>query len=102
MRSIVGAAHVLVQPSDVDAYLHDWRNRHHGRCVCVVRPGATTEVAAALAFATEHAVPVFTQGGNTSVCGGSVPSEAGDGIVLSLSRMNAVLEVNPSNNSITV
>lgn len=55
-----------------------------------------------LSFCNERSIPVFPQGGNTSVCGGSVPSEDGQGIVVSLERLNAIREVNPANNSMTV
>src|SRR5215470_2926660 len=88
LRNIVGESNVLVAPADVDPYLHDWRKRHHGRTICVVRPRETAEVSALLRLASDSDLPVFPQGGNTSVCGGSVPAEDGRGIVVSLSRMN--------------
>src|ERR1700680_4886834 len=102
LRRIVGENGVLVAPTDVDPYLHDWRKRHHGRTICVVRPREAAEVAAILRLASKRRLPVYPQGGNTSVCGGSVPSEDGSGIVLSLSRMNRILEVNARNNAILV
>jgi FAD/FMN-containing dehydrogenase len=98
----VGAAGVRTADEDQAKYLHDWRDRHHGRAQAVMLPRDAQEVARVLALCNEHAVPVFPQGGNTSVCGGSVPSEDGGGIVLSLERLNKIREVNPANNSITV
>lgn len=102
LRAVLGEGAVLNGAADKDKYLHDWRDRHHGRARCVVLPRSTREVAAVLRLCNAHAVPVFPQGGNTSVCGGSVPSESGDGVVLSLERMTAVRDVNARNNSITV
>lgn len=102
VQSAVGVDAVVSEAAAMEPYLHDWRDRHYGSAMCVVRPTQTSEVSAVLALACEFGVPVFPQGGNTSVCGGSVPSEDGNGILLSLSRMNRVLEVNPTNNSITV
>src|SRR6516225_5575288 len=102
LRRIVDENGVLVAPADVDPYVHDWRKRHHGRTICVVRPRETAEVAAILRLASDLRLPVYPQGGNTSVCGGSVPSEDGRGIVVSLSRMNRILEVNARNNTIIV
>jgi D-lactate dehydrogenase (cytochrome) len=102
LRAIVGGQGVLESASDTAPYLVDWRKRHHGQALCIVRPKSTGEVAQILQLALRHAVPVYPQGGNTSVCGGSVPPAAGEGIVLSLSRMNRILEVNPRNNSMTV
>lgn len=102
LRETLGESAVSALPTDLEKYLHDWRDRHHGHARCVVRPRDTAEVAAVLRLCNARGVPVFPQGGNTSVCGGSVPSEAGDGIVLSLERMNVVREVNAPNNSMTV
>ncbi len=102
LRGALGERSVLVDEADQRKYLHDWRDRHHGRARCIVLPRTTADVAAVLRLCHERGVPVFAQGGNTSVCGGSVPSEHGDGIVLSLERMSAVREVNPRNHSMTV
>jgi alkyldihydroxyacetonephosphate synthase len=59
----------------------------------VVFPAGTDEVATVLAWATEARVAVIPRGGGTGVCGGAV---AGAGsIVLDLSRMNKVVDVDP-------
>jgi D-lactate dehydrogenase (cytochrome) len=102
LLALLGDRSVLTSDEDQRKYLHDWRDRHRGRAQCVVLPRSAQEVASVLSLCNEQRVAVFPQGGNTSVCGGSVPSEDGEGIVLSLERMNAVREVNPRNNTITV
>src|SRR5512137_1161705 len=61
----------------------------------VVRPGTTAEVAAVLRIANAHSVPVTPRGGATGLCGGCVP--VCGGIVLSLERMNRVLEIDADN-----
>ncbi len=61
----------------------------------VVRPGTTAEVAAVLKIADAHGVPVTPRGGATGLCGGCVPVRGG--IVLSLERMNRVLEIDADN-----
>ncbi|MBN2266630.1 MAG: FAD-binding oxidoreductase, partial [Candidatus Aminicenantes bacterium] len=61
----------------------------------VVRPATTAEVAAVLKVAAAHAVPVTPRGGATGLCGGCVP--VCGGIVLSLERMDRVLEVDADN-----
>lgn len=99
---MLGAAGVRTCEEDQAKYLHDWRGRHHGRALAVVLPRDAREVAAVLDLCNECSVPVFPQGGNTSMCGGSVPSDDGRGVVLSLERLNRIREVNPANNSITV
>jgi len=61
----------------------------------VVRPGTTAEVAAVVKIAGVHGIPVTPRGGATGLCGGCVP--VCGGIVLSLERMNRVLEVDADN-----
>src|SRR5262249_23678672 len=68
--------------------LVDWRGRYPGRTPLLVGPGSTAEVAEVVGLCAAGGVPIVPQGGNTSLCGGSIPSEAGDEILLSLSRMN--------------
>jgi len=102
LRELLGPEAVLTEAAGQDKYLHDWRGRHHGRARCVVLPRSAEDVAAVLRACQEERTPVFPQGGNTSVCGGSVPSADGRGIVLSLERMNRIRDVNPRNNSMIV
>ena len=61
----------------------------------VVKPRTTEEVAAVLRIADSHGVPVTPRGGATGLCGGCVPVRGG--IVLSLERMDRVLEVDADN-----
>ncbi|MBV5337638.1 MAG: FAD-binding oxidoreductase, partial [Deltaproteobacteria bacterium] len=39
--------------------------------------------------------------GNTSLCGASVPDHSGDAVLISLTRMNRVRAIDPSNNTLT-
>lgn len=102
LERAVGATCVRTSPEDQAKYWSDWRGRYHGRSLCTVLPKNTDEVAAVLALCNEEGVAVFPQGGNTSVCGGSVPSADGRGIVVSLERLNKIREANAANYSITV
>lgn len=99
---IVGAAHVLTAPGDQVGYLREWRDRYIGKAAAVVRPGSTDEVSRILAVASAHGVGVVPQGGNTGLVGGQIPSECGDQIVLSLSRMKAVRAVDADGGTMTV
>lgn len=102
LEQAVSAASIKISAEDQSRYWNDWRDRHHGRSQCTVLPRDAREVAAVLALCNEERVPVFPQGGNTSVSGGSVPSADGRGVVLSLERLNKIREVNAANYSITV
>ena len=60
LAAAVGAAGVRTAAQDQAKYLHDWRDRHHGRARAVVLPRNAQEVAAVLALcnssrSSEHA-----------------------------------------------
>jgi FAD/FMN-containing dehydrogenase len=99
---ITGATGVLTEPAELDAFVTDCRGRYKGTALCVVRPRSVEEVARVVALCAEQSVPVQPQGGNTSLCGGSVPFAGERGVILSLSRMHRIREIDAANNSITV
>jgi len=98
----VGAAHLLTDPAELAPFLTDWRGRYHGRALCLVRPGDAGEVAAVIRACAEAGTPVVPQGGNTGHCGAATPDGEGRAVLLCLSRLNRILEVDARNNTITV
>jgi len=61
----------------------------------VVKPGSTEEVAKILSLANEETIPVTPRGGGTGLSGGCVA--VCGGILLSLERMNRILEIDEEN-----
>lgn len=102
LRAIVGESNVLTAEADVAGYLVDWSNRFHGRTPAVVRPANTEEVSKVLAWANATGTAVVPQSGNTSLVGGGTPSPEGKAILLSLSRMNKVEEIDVVNDTMTL
>src|ERR1700733_8583156 len=62
--------------------------------VCVL-PRTKEQVAAVLKFASENGVPIVPRGAGTSLSGGALPRA--DGILLGLSRMNRIVEIDLEN-----
>jgi FAD/FMN-containing dehydrogenase len=102
LASIVGEAHVLTAPGDVEPYLRDWRGRYRGAARAVVLPSSTGEVSAVVRACADTGTPIVPQGGNTGLCGGATPDEGGREVVVSLRRMNRVRAVDAANATITV
>ncbi|WP_196813254.1 aldehyde dehydrogenase family protein [Azospirillum brasilense] len=103
LTSLIGADAVLTAPSDLDAVTEDWRGRYRGPALCLARPANAGQVADVVRCCARHGVPVLPQGGNTSLCGGAVPSETGPApVILSLTRMRAVRAIDPVNNTMEV
>src|SRR5262245_8833845 len=102
IKAVVGPKGWSDDAATLAPQLIDWRRRYQGRTPLLVRPASTAEVAEVVRLCAEARVPIVAQGGNTSLCGGSIPSEAGDEILLSLSRMNRVRAIDIANYTITV
>ncbi|MHA1605986.1 MAG: FAD-binding oxidoreductase [Candidatus Freyarchaeota archaeon] len=66
----------------------------------VVIPETTEQVSGIMRIASEKRIPVTPRGAGTGLCGGAVPLYGG--IVVDLSRMNRILEVDPDNFCVTV
>src|SRR3954466_12017555 len=102
LAEIVGVRNVFTDPDQTKPYFTDWRRQYFAPAECVVRPGATTEVAAVVALCGREDIGVVAQGGNTGLVGGSVPSGKRREIVLSLGRMNRIRSLDPLNDTMTV
>jgi glycolate oxidase len=97
LTAIVGSDNVIIDADRLDTYGHDefsLREIQH-RPDVVVRPKTSEETAAVLRLADAHRIPVTPRGGATGLCGGCVPSRGG--IVLSLERMDSVVEIDAAN-----
>lgn len=101
LRAVVGVEQVLVD-GDLSAWEVDWRKRHRGRALAVVRPADTSEVAAVVRTCARRGVAIVPQGGNTGLVGASVPDASGQQVVLSLARLNRVREIDPINLTMTI
>ena len=101
LAGIVGANNVLTGERDTAAYLTDWRKQFSGAALGVVRPAGTAEVSAVVRACAAAGVAIVPQGGNTGLCGGSVPTGARPEIVLSLARMNRIRELDAANSTLT-
>ena len=101
LGDVVGAEHVLLDPSTRASYETDWTGRFSGSARCVVRPATTQAVAAIVRLCREAEVPLYVQGGNTGLVGGSVPGERA-GVLLSTARLSAVDPVDVVSAQVTV
>jgi D-lactate dehydrogenase (cytochrome) len=97
---IVGEKYAITDVAAQQPYVIELRDLYHGRTPVVLRPGSTEEVAAILKLANETKTAIVPQGGNTGLVGGQVPLNGE--VLLSLTRLDKVREVDPVSNSMTV
>jgi FAD/FMN-containing dehydrogenase len=102
LRDQLGNNAVFTEPADKAPFEIDWRHLHNHPAICVVLPKTTEQVAATVKLCAAHGVKIVPQGGNTGLVAGAVPIEGPTQIVLSLSRMNRILDLDPVNDTITV
>jgi FAD/FMN-containing dehydrogenase len=98
---IVGEAHAYTAEADIAAFVQEPRKLYHGRTPLVLRPGSVDEVSRILRLASETRTPIVPQGGNTGLVGGQVPHGDGSEIVLSLSRLTRIRELDTLSNTVT-
>lgn len=94
LRASIGSDGVFSEPADLLAYEYDMGFESH-RPDLVVLPRSTAQVQAAVRLANEAGMPVVARGSGTGLCSGAVPLQGG--MVISLTRMNRILEVDIRN-----
>src|SRR5215471_20947261 len=97
--AIVGDKYAITDPAGQEPYLIEGRGLYRGSTPVVLRPGSVEDVAAILKLANETATAIVPQGGNTGLVGGQI-SLAGE-VVLSLTRLDRIREVDASSNTMT-
>ena len=86
-------------PEDPTSFLLDQRKRYNSQNCLVVQPNSVEKIQKIVCFCREHHISIVPQGGNTGLVGGSV---ADGGIVLNLSQLNKIRNINLADNTITV
>jgi glycolate oxidase len=94
LKGIVGEENVLTSPEELLCYSYDSTVLQHLPEV-VVLPRTTQEVAATVALASRERIPLVPRGAGTNLAGGTIPIKGG--IVLSLTRMIDILEIDTVN-----
>jgi glycolate oxidase len=100
LRQIVGAGNVLVGAEAMEPYTHDHVVGLRADPEVVVRVTSAAQVAEILRLARREKVPVTPRGAGYGLSGGSVPTLGG--IVLSIEKMNHILEIDKKNLMVTV
>ena len=101
LKTVVGPSGFIDDVAEMEGYLRDERRFYRGKTPLVLRPSSTGEVSSIVRICAEAGIAIVPQGGNTGLCGGSVPDESGSQILLSLSRMRKIREVDAVNYTLT-
>jgi glycolate oxidase subunit GlcD len=100
IRSVLGEGGLLSDPDELLAYECDGLTFHRAAPDVVAFPRSTEQVAALVALARRHGLPVVARGSGTGLSGGAVAVRGG--IVLETSRMRAIHPVESADRSVVV
>src|SRR5438874_4818820 len=92
LRTIVGRDGLLASPSDLLVYECDGFTIAKNKPDVVVFPTTTDQVVQIVHVCNEYDVPFLARGAGTSLAGGCLP--VGGGVMIALTRMKRILEVN--------
>ncbi len=100
LRKIVGDSRVLADDESVEPYTHDEVVGLRANPEVVVRAGSAGQVSEIFKLAQKERIPVTPRGAGWGLSGGAVPMLGG--IVLSLEKMDRILEIDKKNLMVTV
>jgi glycolate dehydrogenase FAD-linked subunit len=100
LTAVVGEGHVITEPDQLRVYDCDGLTGWRAQQELVVLPGSTEEVQGVLRTCSEHGIPFVARGAGTGLSGGALP--VAEGIVISLARMNRILEVDLASQRVVV
>ena len=100
LRAFLPADALLTEVETLRPYECDGLSAYRQVPGLVALPRSIDEVTAVLRCCRQHGVPVVTRGAGTGLSGGALP--LAQGLLLSLARLNRILEIDPQNRTATV
>lgn len=102
LKAIVGTGGWTTDEAELEAHLSEGRGRVRGRTLIMLAPRTTADISAVVRTCAAAGVAIVPQGGNTGLCGGAIPDQSGEQVLLSMARLNRIRSVDAANFSITV
>jgi len=95
LRAAVGVAGLITAESQLQTYECDGLTNFRVLPGAVVLPQSTQQVQSVVRFCARHNIPFVSRGAGTGLSGGALP--AAGGVVISMARMNRILQVDIPN-----
>lgn len=95
LEEIVGHQHVIADTHLLEAYGRDETEALFFQPEVAVKPATAEEIVEIVRYARARRLPITPRGAGTGLSGGALP--VAGGIVLSVERMNRILEIDPVN-----
>jgi FAD/FMN-containing dehydrogenase len=92
-KTLLGEGGLIADPALMPPYTTSMRNRHAHATPMVALPNATQQVAELVRLCRKHRFALVPQGGNTGLVDGGIPTPEGGEIIVNLSRMNRIRDI---------
>lgn len=99
IRTFIDPAHVRTDPDSRLNYGRDWTRFYTPNPLAVVLPDSIEQVQQLVRYANDHRLALVPSGGRTGLSGAAVACQGE--VVVSLERMNHILDFDPIDRSIT-
>ena len=100
LLGIVGAEYLFDDPEVLEKYSNDYSITSSGIPNYVVKPRDAFEVQKIVRLANDHVIPVVPVSSSVHFHGATIPKQGG--VVLDLSRMNRILEIDEANRRVRI
>ena len=101
LKQIVGEGGYLESPADTEPHRASWRGGWKGESPLVLFPKTTQHVADIVKHCAAEGIAIVPQGGNTGLVAGGIPRSEGGDVVVNLSRMNQLRELDAQGYTLT-
>ena len=100
LKAILGESEVIVEKEHLEFYSHDETEDLQFFPRVVVKPSNKNEIASIVKICFDESIPITPRGGGTGLSGGALP--VNEGVVISLERLNRIMEIDERNLQATV
>ena len=101
-RSLLDSKDIITDSEQMAPFLTEWRDKYQGSAAAVLQPRSVDELSAIVKIANKQEIGLVPQGGNTGLVGAQIAFDGTRQFVVSLSRLNKILNVDPVGYTITV
>jgi len=99
LSNILDGRDIITDQEIIYPHLQDWVGNFHGNSPLMLTPRNSEQVSKILKMCNEKNIKIVPQGGNTGSVASGIPNGE---VILSLKKMNKILDLNPKDYTITV
>jgi FAD/FMN-containing dehydrogenase len=99
LKAIINPRDFVTDEEKIKPSLTDWVGYADGKSSLMLTPRNTEEVSGILKLCSNYKIPIVPQGGNTGSVAGAIPNGE---IILNMTKMNSIREINPNDYTVTV